>query len=537
MMQDTMLEVRSLEVAIRRRKVITDVSFAIGRGETLALIGESGSGKSMTASAIMGLLPAGLIMAGHSQVLLAGEPLPLGDEARMRQIRGRRIGMIFQDPMSCLNPYMSVGKQVDESLRRLGIGSAAERHARIVELFRLVELPTPEKLVRRYPHQLSGGQQQRVMIAMALAAEPEVLIADEPTSALDATVQAEILNLLQRMQERFGMAILFITHDLAAAARIASQVVVMQLGKVVEQGAVARVMAAPEQDYTRLLVSVRRILETPPECPGERGAESNLLAVKNIEYAYPARSILERPVPALSDISLKLEASRTLGVLGESGSGKSTLAALIAGLAAPAGGDIELFGQSMRARHFRMSRTIRRRCQIVFQNPFGALNPRLTIEKAMREPIEMLEPDAARTIRPRLEEALGWVGLDAQYLERYPHQLSGGQRQRVCIARSLLSRPDLLICDEVVSALDASVQMQVLQTLKSLQEKLGFAMLFIGHDIQIVRWISDTIVVMNRGRIVEQGASSQILTAPRDAYTQRLIAAMPTPLEMASASV
>ena len=214
--------------------------------------------------------------------------------------------------------------------------------------------------------------------------------------------------------------------------------------------------------------------------------------------------------------------------------GPADLAFLIA---APAGGDIELFGQSMRARHFRMSRTIRRRCQIVFQNPFGALNPRLTIEKAMREPIELLEPDAARTIRPRLEEALGWVGLDAQYLERYPHQLSGGQRQRVCIARSLLSRPDLLICDEVVSALDASVQMQVLQTLKSLQEKLGFAMLFIGHDIQIVRWISDTIVVMNRGRIVEQGASSQILTAPRDAYTQRLIAAMPTPLEMASASV
>lgn len=275
------------------------------------------------------------------------------------------------------------------------------------------------------------------------------------------------------------------------------------------------------------------MMSASPACPAERDNETNLLAVKNIEYAYPARSILERPVPALSDISLKLKAGKTLGVLANPALAKVRWPRS-SGLSAPGGGDIELFGQSMRDRHFRMSRTIRRRCQIVFQNPFGALNPRLTIEKAMREPIELLEPDAARTVRPRLEEALGWVGLDAQYLERYPHQLSGGQRQRVCIARSLLSRPDLLICDEVVSALDATVQMQVLQTLKSLQEKLGFAMLFIGHDIQIVRWISDTIVVMNRGRIVEQGASSQILTAPRDAYTQRLIAAMPRPLEMAS---
>jgi peptide/nickel transport system ATP-binding protein len=389
-------------------------------------------------------------------------------------------------------------------------------------------------MLGRYPHQLSGGQQQRVMTAMALAAEPEILIADEPTSALDATVQAEILALLRRVQERLGTAILFITHDLAAAARLSDHVVVMQSGRIVEQGPVQRIMASPEQAYTRELVSVRRMLETPPPLQPGRRERDIILHMRGVSYAYPARSLLERPFPALIKVSLQLEAGKTLGILGESGSGKSTLASLIAGLASASGGEIRLFGEIISRRGYRMPRSLRRRCQIVFQNPFGALNPRLTIEKAMREPIELLEPENAGDIRPRLEQALLSVGLEPAHLERYPHQLSGGQRQRVCIARALLSGPDLLICDEIVSALDATVQMQVLQTLKALQEERGFAMLFIGHDIEIVRWVSDSIAVMNRGRIVEQGSAVEVLDSPQDAYTRRLISSMPAPLRLSA---
>ncbi len=531
-MTTPMLEVRSLDIMLGNRKLVEDVSFTIEKGQSLAVIGESGSGKSMTAAAIMGILPPGITISPRSQILLDGVPLPLSDERKMRALRGRKMGMVFQDPMSCLNPYMTVGDQVDESLRRLDMRGSAARRDRTCELFRLVNLPTPETLLKRYPHELSGGQQQRVMMAMALAAEPDVLIADEPTSALDATVQAEILELVQTVQRKLRTSVLFITHDLAAALQVASDIVVMQLGRVVEQGPAKTVLNKPLEPYTKALVSVRRMLATPADTRRDNETGTPVLSVEGIGYEYPARRFFDRSFCALDDVSIKLDPGKSLGILGESGSGKSTLAALVAGLATPGSGDIRLFGDSMARQGFKMTRAQRRRCQIIFQNPFGALNPRLTIERAMREPIQLLEPENVAGCRPRLELALQSVGLEPGLLGRYPHQLSGGQRQRVCIARALLSKPDLLICDEIVSALDATVQMQVLQTLKSLQQELGFAMLFIGHDIEIVRWVSDEIAVMNRGKVVEQGPADLILHQPRDAYTRRLIASMPNPLRI-----
>lgn len=521
------LEVHTLEVVFRERRLVDGLSFSIEAGRTLALIGESGSGKSLTAAAIMGLLPPGIALSPRSSIAFDGSPLP-SEEARMRALRGREMSMVFQDPMSCLNPFMTAGAQVEETLIRLRMpGKAARRH-RIGELFELVELPDPARLALRYPHELSGGQQQRVMLAMALAAEPKLLIADEPTSALDATVQAGILALLQRLQAKLGNAILFITHDLAAAAQLAHAIVVMRAGRAVEQGPTEEILARPSQPYTRELVSTRRMLQVPPAA-APNAEPGPVLVIEDLTYDYPARRLFDHSFRALTSVSLRLAAGETLGILGESGSGKSTLARIVAGLARPVSGEVALFGKSLADRGYKLSRDLRPRCQIVFQNPYGALNPRLTVEQAMLEPLELLRLGGA-DCRERLEQALEDVNLGAELLRRYPHQLSGGQRQRVSIARALLSNPELLICDEIVSALDATIQMQVLQTLKALQRKRGFAMLFIGHDIEIVRWVSDRIAVMHRGHVVEEGLAGRIVDDPQDAYTRRLVAAMPRPV-------
>jgi len=522
-----LLTVRGLDIRLGARRIVEGISFSLDKGRTIALIGESGSGKSMTASAVMGLLPPGMTLSERSGICLKGRRLDPLDEAAMAPHRGRTISVVFQDPMSCLNPFMKAGAQIEEALRRIGMREASARRARILELIGLVELPDPPAIAGRYPHQLSGGQQQRVMIAMALAAEPELLIADEPTSALDATVQSEILALLKRLQAKLGNAMIFITHDLAAAADLADEVIVMHRGRAVEQGPVAAILRTPQDPYTRALVSTRAMLAEPPS--EHRHGPEVALAIDDIVYEYPAQSLFAKPFRALHGVSTRIEAGGTLGILGESGSGKSTLAKLVTGLAAPVSGEITLFGEKLSPNRFRLTREQRRRCQIVFQNPFGALNPRLTIAQAMREPLELLGlsgPDD----RAKLEAALRDVKLGPEHLGRYPHQLSGGQRQRVCIARALLSEPELLICDEIVSALDATVQMKVLETLKDLQAKRGFAMMFIGHDIEIVRWVSDRIAVMRHGRIVEQGEAGEIVEAPREPYTRALIAAMPRPL-------
>lgn len=523
-MTPPILDVRNLEVGTPRRMLVADLSFRIDPGCTLALIGESGSGKSMTASAVMGLLPPGVSVLPGSEIRLDGERLDLTNDTAMRRLRGRDMAMVFQDPMSCLNPYIRVGRQIDEALCRLGMTPAATRRARLIDLMDAVELPAPATLRQRYPHELSGGQQQRVMLAMVLAAEPKLLIADEPTSALDASVQAEILKLLHRLQAQCGMAMLFITHDLAVAARLARDVVVMSAGRAVEQGTVEQVLRHPKHAYTRALVSVRDMLATPPG-PTAPSADA-VLAVDRLRFTYPARGLFQRNVPALDDVSISLAARRTLGIIGESGSGKSTLASIIAGLTPGATGDVRLFGQSLAAHRWAMPRDLRRRCQIVFQDPYGALNPRRTIGAALREPLDLLHIGPAAQRPERVTEALLEVGLEAEHAWRYPHQLSGGQRQRVCIARALASRPDLLVCDEVVSALDAGMQAQILQLLRRLQDERGFAMLFISHDLEIVRWIADDVAVMHHGRVVDCGPTARVIDAPSGDYARQLMSAV-----------
>ncbi|MGL4286591.1 MAG: dipeptide ABC transporter ATP-binding protein [Phreatobacter sp.] len=523
-MNTEVLAVQNLVIRSAGRIIVDRLSFVLHAGRTLALIGESGSGKSSTAAAVMGLLPQGLTIAPASRIALDGAALPLDDEKAMRPLRGRAMTMVFQDPMSCLNPYMTVGGQVDEAVRRLGASTAATRRARATALLEAVELADPTTILGRYPHELSGGQQQRIMLAMALAADPKLLIADEPTSALDASVQAEILALLQRLQAKFGMAMLFITHDLAAAARLAHDVVVLQAGRAVEQGPASRVLKCPEHPYTQSLVSVRRMLAHPP-APATSD-RSIVMTVDNLGYDYPARRLFGSRFRALDGVSLTLAEGKTLGILGESGSGKSTLAGIAAGLIQGASGDVTLFGTSLAAHRFHMPRQLRPRCQIVFQNPFGALNPRRTVAAAMREPLRLLSIGSPAGHGRAIVGMLEAVGLGAEHLACYPHQLSGGQRQRVCIARALLSKPDLLICDEIVSALDATIQAQVLTTLKRLQRQLGFAMLFIGHDIDVVRWISDDIAVMHRGQVVDHGPAARVIGDPQGAYARQLMASV-----------
>ncbi|MDR3495444.1 MAG: ABC transporter ATP-binding protein [Ancalomicrobiaceae bacterium] len=522
------LEVRDLTIRAGTRELVRDVTFSIGAGRTLALIGQSGSGKSMTAAAIMGLLPPGVSLSAGAGIQLDGRRLPIHDDRAMRAFRGSALAMVFQDPMSCLNPFMTVGAQIDEALWRRGMADAARRRERTLDLMQAVELPSPEVLRRRLPHELSGGQQQRIMLAMGLAAEPRLLIADEPTSALDASVQAEILTLLERLQSKFRMAILFITHDLAAARRLGHEIMVMRHGRVVDFGAPATIFSTPRHEHTRALISVRRMLEQPP--PPRARAGETVVDVQGINFDYPPRRFLDRPFPALSEVSFSLTAGRSLGVIGESGSGKSTLAAIIAGLKRPVAGDVRLFGTSMAGHDFAMPRALRRRVQIVFQNPHGALNPRHTIATAMREPLDLLRIGTRRDRLDRVVETLNRVGLDADFLARYPHALSGGQRQRVAIGRALLSEPDLLVCDEVVSALDATVGAEILHLLRRLQMERGFALVFVGHDLEVVRWIADEIAVMADGRLVEQGPADRILSAPGSAAARSLVQACLKPV-------
>jgi len=521
------LVIRNLVIAKGQRRLVDGVSLTLAKGRTLGIIGESGSGKSLTALAITNLLPDGLSISSTSTIEIDGVALPTHDAHAMRALRGAKIAMVFQDPMACLNPFMRIGAQIDEILAK-GTSPRAARTTRIIELLREVDLPDPATLARRYPHELSGGQQQRVMLAMALAGEPDILIADEPTSALDASVQAEIVALLARLQARRQMAMLIITHDLAVAGALAHDLAVMRAGQIVETGPAHAILNAPQHPYTARLVAARRTLVSENADAMPEG--QCLVEVSNVAVEYRSRGLFGRPFRAVQGASLRLERGRTLGLLGESGSGKSTLASAVAGLRPIAEGRIRLLGHEMRPGGPALPQALRRRCQVVFQNPHGALNPRLSIARALGEPLA-LAGIPHREHAARINAALRDVGLEAEHASRFPHQLSGGQRQRVCIARALLCEPDVLVCDEVVSALDMTVQVQILQLLKELQEKRGFGMLFIGHDIDVVRWISDEVLVMNKGRIVDRCAAHELgATASRDAYTQRLMAARLSPL-------
>jgi peptide/nickel transport system ATP-binding protein len=508
-----------------RREAVSDVSFSVKRGEILCLVGESGSGKSVIAQAVMGLLPNTLPIAG-GKALLEGEDLVAASQARLRELRGARMSMIFQEPMTALNPVMRCGEQIDEVLRehtRLG-GSA--RRQRMVDTLREVALAEPERILESYPHQLSGGQRQRIMIAMALVLEPVLLIADEPTTALDVTTQAQILRLIVELQRRHGMAVLFITHDFGVVAEVAHRVAVLREGRLVELGAKLDVLREPRDDYTRMLIRA-----VPTLKPHGRSADRSapvVLQTRNLSKTYSERGWLSRRrvVAAAREVSVEVRKGQTLGIVGESGSGKSTVARCIVRLIEPSGGEVRLGGVDIAGMSARALRPLRRRVQIVFQDPYRSLNPRRSVGEAIIEgPLNYGVPRSEAIERARRLMAL--VRMDPAALGRYPHQFSGGQRQRICIARALAMEPELLVADEAVSALDVSVQAQVLALLEEIRTRLSLAMLFITHDLRVAAQVCDQVAVMQHGRIVEYGPAETIFREPRHEYTRALFAAAP----------
>ncbi|TMH66620.1 MAG: ABC transporter ATP-binding protein [Betaproteobacteria bacterium] len=502
------LEVKDLTVRLPkggdRAEAVSGVSFSVERGEILCLVGESGSGKTVIAHSIMGLLPKTLELAG-GEVRLEGEELTRASEARRRALRGARMAMIFQEPMSALNPVMTCGAQIDEVLRYHTALSKNERQPRAAALLREVALPDPQRLLGAYPHQLSGGQRQRVGIAIALALEPALLVADEPTTALDVTTQAQILRLMVELQRRHGMAVLFVTHDFGVVAEIAHRVAVLREGRLVELGDKVELLTRPRHEYTRMLIGA-----VPTLKPHGRAAPSDapiVLATRGLSKTYVERSWLrkKREIPAARDVTLEVRKGQTLGIVGESGSGKSTVAA--------------------RMRSSEM-RPLRRRVQIVFQDPYRSLNPRRSVGEAIIEgPLNYGMPRPAALERAR--RLMELVRMDPAALGRYPHQFSGGQRQRICIARALAVEPELLVADEPVSALDVSVQAQVLRLLEEIRTRLELAMLFITHDLRVAAQVCDQVAVMQAGRIVEHGSAEEVFLRPQHEYTRALFAAAP----------
>jgi microcin C transport system ATP-binding protein len=528
----SLLEVRDLSVTFGGWRgappvhAVQRVSFSLDRGETLALVGESGSGKSVTALSILQLLP--YPAASHtpeSSIRFAGEELVGAAPVRLRQVRGNRIAMVFQEPMTSLNPLHTLDKQIAEVLLIHKHMSAAAARARTLELLRLVGLRDAENRLGAYPHQLSGGQRQRVMIAMAIANEPDILIADEPTTALDVTIQAQILKLMQDLRDRLGMALLLITHDLAIVRHMAERVCVMTQGEIVEQGATAEVFARPQHPYTRRLLAAEpkgRVPPAEPEAPVIVEGEA-------VKVWFPIRSGLLRRVKgyvkAVDGVSLAVRAGSTLGVVGESGSGKTTLGLALLRLL-DADGGIRFAGHDIAHERQSRLRPLRREMQVVFQDPYSSLSPRLSIAQIVGEGLkvhQLAENEDER--RQLIETTLAEVGLDPASADRYPHEFSGGQRQRVAIARALVLKPRFIVLDEPTSALDMSVQAQIVDLLRELQQRHGLAYLFISHDLKVVRAMAHEILVMKDGHIVESGATDRVMDAPEHPYTRALMAA------------
>ena len=524
------LEVGNLAVAIKglgdRPHAVRGINLSVGANEIVCVVGESGSGKSVTAQAVMGLLPKKAMEIESGSIRLEGEELTTKSDADLRAIRGTRMGMVFQEPMTALNPVERVGDQIGEVLEVHTDLDPKERRKRVLDIMRAVHLPDPEQMIDAYPHQLSGGQRQRIMIAAALVLDPALLIADEPTTALDVTTQAQILKLVREMQGRKKTGVLFITHDFGVVSEIADRVVVMQLGRIVEQGPAEEVLRNPREDYTRMLLASVPSM-TPPRRVPVSGAV--VLQTDRLFKTYGKRSLFQpraRVVNAVNDVSLQVRRGETLGIVGESGSGKSTVARCVARLVEPSSGAIKIDGSDIAGMTEAHLRAMRQRVQFIFQDPYRSLNPRRTVGEAIIEG-PMNFGLSRKEALERARELMAVVHLSPEALDRYPHQFSGGQRQRICIARALAMRPEVLIGDEPVSALDVSVQAQVLKLLDEVRNKFNLAVLFITHDLRVAAQVCDRIAVMQRGVIVEQGTTSEVFAAPRHEYTRALFDAAP----------
>jgi peptide/nickel transport system ATP-binding protein len=544
----SLLDARDLRIGFRGVAAVKGVSFSVPRNATVALVGESGSGKSVTSLAVMGLLDAQAAVAGS--IRFDGRELLALDRRRRRALCGKDIAMIFQEPMSSLNPVFTVGAQIAEVLKlHMGMGRAQARR-RALELLEEVGIPDPAARIDAYPNELSGGQQQRVMIAMAIACEPKLLIADEPTTALDVTIQQQILALIARLQQRHAMSVLFITHDLGLVAEIADHVIVMRHGEVREAGSAQQVLQQPADDYTRALLYCRPRLDarpwrlpviadyldgaTPPAQPERRRGVSAddppLLEVRNLSKSFALRDgwLRKRAFHAVKDVSFTLARGKTLGIVGESGSGKTTVGLTLLRLHQASGGSVLFDGHDLLSMPAKEFQAYKRRIQIVFQNPYASLNPRFTVGDILLEPMRIHRIGADERERMALAlTLLEKVGLPASAVTRYPHEFSGGQRQRIAIARCLTLRPEILVCDESVSALDVSVQAQVLNLLQDLQDELGLSYIFISHDLAVVRYMADQVMVMHQGQVVELADADTLYRNPQQSYTQALLAAMP----------
>jgi len=549
-----LLSIQDLRVAFRMGKVdgvmqryeaVKGVSFDIPENSTLALVGESGSGKSVTAMSILNLLPDNAERSG--KIEFQGRDLLQATPAQLLAMRGKDIACVFQDPMTSLNPVFTVGQQLCEPLiRHLGM-SPKQAWAKAESLLAEVGLPEPKRRLSAYPHEMSGGQQQRVMIAMALACEPKLLIADEPTTALDVTIQRQILELLAKLQQQHRMSVLFITHDLGVVGEIADQVVVMRHGTIREHGPVERIFTAPENDYTKALLACRPSLTENParlmvidDHLAGRAARAEgkpkdpnapvVLEVRGLKKSFWLKEGLfgKREFKAVQEVNFQLRKGHTLGVVGESGSGKTTMGLTLLRLHEPTGGEVLFDGKNLLKLSDRERQVMRRRIQIVFQNPYASLNPRFTIGQTLVEPMVIHGIGGSTAEREqRARSLLEKVGLDGSAFGKYPHEFSGGQRQRIAIARCLTLNPEVLVLDEAVSALDVSVQAQVLNLLKDLQDEFGLSYVFISHDLAVVRFISDEVLVMKDGQVVEQASAEEILAAPKQDYTKRLLGAVP----------
>jgi peptide/nickel transport system ATP-binding protein len=542
---------------------VQNISFEINRGETVAIVGESGSGKTVTSLSILKLLPSPPARYSSGQILFSQEgknetDIVKLDEKSIQKIRGNQISMVFQEPMTSLNPVKTCGKQVMEAIRTHYNISKKEARKRTISLFEKVKLPDPQSIVDRYPHEISGGQKQRVMIAMAISCNPSLLIADEPTTALDVTVQKTILQLIKDLQKEQNMSVIYITHDLGLVSEIADRVIVMYKGKVVESGPIKEIFLDPQNPYTKALLACRPdssakgkrlpvvgdFLEdaggdAKPETIFSKAprndhfdAAQTILSVENLKVYFPVKrnffGKILKVFKAVDDVSFEVKKGETVGLVGESGCGKTTLGRSILRLIEPTSGAIYLNDKNIGNIPEGQFRKMRKDIQIIFQDPYGSLNPRLTIGEAINEPMKIhgILPNQKQR-KEKIIDLLEKVDLKPEYFNRYPHEFSGGQRQRICIARALGLNPEFIICDESVSALDVSVQAQVLNLLSELKEELGFSCVFISHDLGVVHYISDRIIVMNKGKIEEEGAADAIYFNPQKEYTQRLIAAIP----------